>query len=775
MIKKNDIDRLLIKSARKLSLHDILTVLTGCICYFLTVHLIYIYLDHKLLFSPFQRQLAFLITFLPPILLLTCYLTHRLSKKMSLIYVAKQIESNNPDIDNQLVSHLMSRQNSNSSKERIIDLLNKTNLNHGSFPKALFKYLKFTSLILFASLLYSIISLKSVPLSLARLYAPLANAPMPSATVLAEIEPPNGAEVFIENKWQVKVKYTGLEPKNGFVKLYNSDNNFEIHELQRTKNGDFIATLPATGNTSTYSIILGDGDSGKRTVNFIRKPLIKDFSTRINPPSYLGNYSLTNKEKNFSATKGSTISFDIQFDQKITDAEIFWEGKAIPLLISFDRVYCRERLVINGSGEYFLRVKSPMSDEFHDTPKFKVTAKEDFPPTAKILTPENEQTFRINDNIEFVYTCEDDIALKSVTLHINMRYSGVKKTFTLHDIVNHSTLSDLYTIPLKSLDIAEDDILIAYLTASDYRLGNAGKSFSNTIKLNIKASSQAITDEFNEQKDYGKPIEPPAPNEPEVAKSDEGASTQELMKREAPEKEATETTSTDNEEKTPSDESSQDTETATNTEPGEGNMPGKEKGDMPGETPGEGEGQGEGQPSEQANAKGQGQGQGDMPSETPGEGEGQGESQLNATSSSDKPGQSSGSPGKGGGSQQIVSDGKGLEKTEVEVTNNSQMKRLSKEQNFRETDSLAHKTEEIQNDQLQELPKIDKQSTPEIIDAQEIDSEFKIAEVELEKKEQKLEEEAKGEDLNEFEREVVREFKKELLRLNKMQAKQPSN
>ena len=100
------------------------------------------------------------------------------------------------------------------------------------------------------------------------------------------------------------------------------------------------------------------------------------------------------------------------------------------------------------------------------------------------------------------------------------------------------------------------------------------------------------------------------------------------------------------------------------------------------------------------------------------------------------------------------------------------MKRLSKEQNFRETDSLAHKTEEIQNDQLQELPKIDKQSTPEIIDAQEIDSEFKIAEVELEKKEQKLEEEAKGEDLNEFEREVVREFKKELLRLNKMQAKQ---
>ena len=89
---ESEIKELLTKSARKLTVNDLLTVFLFCSAYFISSQLFFTALDHYFHFDKVARITSFCITFFPPFFYFMHYYSKRASQKLNLIYIAQELD-----------------------------------------------------------------------------------------------------------------------------------------------------------------------------------------------------------------------------------------------------------------------------------------------------------------------------------------------------------------------------------------------------------------------------------------------------------------------------------------------------------------------------------------------------------------------------------------------------------------------------------------------------------------------------------------------------------
>ena len=193
------------------------------------------------------------------------------------------------------------------------------------------------------------------------------------------------------------------------------------------------------------------------------------------------------------------------YDQKIDQAEVIWNNKAIPLYCNYDRVKSISLLKVTGPTEYFFRIKGATQEQIFESPHYKISIIKDEAPKARI-TLENGRLFNINQDIPITYTCEDDIALDNIFLTYELRYAKIKKTIALHKSLESPSFNGTYHFSPAKLNIKAEDILTLTIKAEDQRNSEDGSSLSNSIQVNIMPSAKdvSLTDKNDiAEKEYG--------------------------------------------------------------------------------------------------------------------------------------------------------------------------------------------------------------------------------------------------------------------------------
>jgi len=703
-----------------------------------------------------SRSLAFAISFLPPAFFFLHYCSKRSNQKLNLIFIAQEIEKTNPQLENNLVSHLLSKSKNSHSAKRLAAEMDKLKVNSIEFSKTTTITTRVLASLLFISALYSISSVRSIPLSLARLYVPFVDAPAPSKTQFSKISPKNNSTIFVEQDWTLTINTSGLQPENGKVRLFNSDDKYEDFELILDQENTYIAKLPASGKEANYKIFLGDAESSVRNIEFKRQPIIKTFNIKAVSPGYLGNRTKRVSQKNFSVIAGSHINFDLLFDQKIKHADIYWNGQVIPLYTNFDRVNNLNLLQVARSTEYWIRYQGFESEKYFYTPKHRISVVSDKAPRAIITSPEHDSEYAYNEDIPIYFTCEDDLSIDSIFLTYDLRYSKIRKTIKLKNLLSVPSFSGSYTLSPQKMNIKGDEILTLSLSVTDFKRKDK-PVISEAIRIFIKGPRKNSQSNKSQglQKEYGKGEEE-SPSSEDKSKNNEeptkpeGNNSENIGDKSENEMKAQSEKQTENGSK----------------EQGEGKGQGEAKGQSEGEAKGQGEGEAKGQGEGEAKGQGEGEAKGQGEGEAKGQGEGEGEAKEQ---------------GEGKGEAKEQGEGKesnNIEATEKAKTNqdsikanneSSQAERSNEKEKLELKDAEKKATTKLKDTTLKdEQEKVNQTNT----DSQtkegstKVDSSFKLNESELKKEKDDIKEEQKK-SLSEDEREIVDEFKKEVKKLKR--------
>ncbi|MCM8535806.1 MAG: hypothetical protein NE334_07720 [Lentisphaeraceae bacterium] len=483
---KTFIDQLLYKAARRVTRHDLYKALVTSLIYFIFAQLIFVVVDQNFNLEESDRLIAASIVVLPPFLFFFIYSLKRLSSKINFIYIAQQIEKFNPEIENRLVSHYMTRHRSSLPKQKLIEDLKKLQISSIPKPKIL-KKLNYLCLAVFVTFItFSIASQKPAMLSLGRLYAPLSQAPFPSKTQIFKVLPENGETIKVINHWHIHIISKGIPPKQGYIKVFNKNSEGEKFLLSKTAENIYETQIPVIGNKCEYTIYLGDYVSEVREINFIKNIQIKEFSVAANLPSYTSSTQLKSRPKDLALLKGSTIEFNIKFDQKVHKADIYWQGKYHPLKINFDEAFSQLPFLLDQSTYYWLRYMSNDEKRVHFTTKHKIISIKDTPPSLHLLNTSSQTNFTDNQVIQLSYTAEDDISLNDISLSYETRFSKNKKRLLLNKGIHDPSTENTISLNLKELNFSEgDDRLVVYIEATDNNPENIDATRSNNLIFDI--------------------------------------------------------------------------------------------------------------------------------------------------------------------------------------------------------------------------------------------------------------------------------------------------
>jgi hypothetical protein len=480
MTTYKEICDLLTKAARKTTIYDLLAPLMSWLIYFVTAQLLFIILDHVFLFSTTSRLIAFFITFLPPILFIF-YARKRSKLKLSLVYIAQQLEQQHPLLSNRLVSYLLSSHKESDSTTLLMNDLKGLKTN--AFPENITMKVRTLCLIIFCGLLYAISSVQSSSLSLARLYAPTLEASMPTKTHIISIQAKHQSSIF-KNDWRLIIKTKGVPPKSGILRIYKKNHQTLDIPLIQSGPNVFYCPLRNMEQQLEYSLKLGDTQTKRQKIHLKGNPLVESFTLYAILPNYLKRPAFSTKNKNCTLVEGSLININLLFDQEIKEAQIVWNNQKIPLQVNFKKLKTTTILQVDTNTVYSFRIKGKNSEQYFQSPNYTITTSKDEAPIINIqdnLKKEYKSTL----TIPIRYSCQDDFAIENIELTYELRYAKIKKKITLVSKLQKSSYQGLYQLDLATLNLPSDDILNITISATDQRNNSDGTGISNTTQFRI--------------------------------------------------------------------------------------------------------------------------------------------------------------------------------------------------------------------------------------------------------------------------------------------------
>jgi len=536
-MKRDDLlEDLLRRTRRQLKLMELATgavVFVTALLAFLTVAVI---LDHTVALPTVGRWAA-LATLSGAVAVVMVLAATFLIRRLSDVYIARLIEEHYPTFRNTLISSIETRgiaeipqgikefiQDQASEKAVSVDpdvVISHRQLVLGAYA------LLFAILFFFT---YTVLSPKSIVVSIRRILEPGADIPPPTATVISSVEPGSKA-VLVGNSVPVKVDVRGVLPRRASLHWSYQQELWETVELRTENDGRTWETLfPDLQEDLYYRIFAGDAVSPVYHLHVVPTPLVNQLETIYQPPAYSRLPAKVEKRGDVDALAGTVITVRAHTNTTLAKAHLMVNDGRIPAVVYHPQAGEEPGDTIEASfqvtrpGSYYsIHLEDPYGFTNPDPPRYEILCRWDQPPAVHIIEPVGTTRQPLEDPLEVHFEAKDDLGLARLELHYRLSGDAEDRVEELPLPANLREIDTTLTIHLDAMGLEPGQIFAGRLEATDTfpDKPHLGRSANLVVLASTAEEIAQIQARLEAEQEEEKTPPPPAP--PPVAAAPEEA------------------------------------------------------------------------------------------------------------------------------------------------------------------------------------------------------------------------------------------------------------
>ncbi len=386
-------------------------------------------LDHLVTFQRFGR-LAFFHTYVASVAAAVLLATgYPLVRRVGRLFVARRIEEQNPDLSNSLISYLQVREDPQIPTEAKMIMGRRVEASVRAFePEQVIDYRPYLRVgvmllvVVAVSILYSLLSPKSVLVSAARLLSPRSDILPPTATRVREVTP-GPVYAVAGDRPSVSVRLEGVRPDT--VAIMWDGRSFKDRRILLSEGDDGVwrGRFPPVLEHGSYYVRAGDTRSERYDVRALPRPVVEEMELRVEPPDYTGLAPETVEAGDLEVVKGTRIRLKARTSLEPAGGHVsFASGRRVPLDRLPEGSGLGGEFTAMRSDTWSVRFESvgfPGGAVFRNSGpvEHRLNVLEDRAPTVRLVAPPDGKTVPRDAVVRILYSAEDDFGLTEVRLH----------------------------------------------------------------------------------------------------------------------------------------------------------------------------------------------------------------------------------------------------------------------------------------------------------------------------------------------------------------------
>ncbi|MEA1882578.1 MAG: DUF4175 family protein [Candidatus Marinimicrobia bacterium] len=196
------------------------------------------------------------------------------------------------------------------------------------------------------------------------------------------------------------------------VYLNQKENEFSVELSEVFQDYRYRAFLPSTKFWQPWDEI----SSKNYSISVTDRPTLKDFTVKIQPPSYTGMAPRMQKanQAEIQALKGSEVSIQLQSNRTLAQAELVMDGK--PGKMQIQRKKAQYQFTIQNDGKFIIHLTDDRGITNRNPIPFKIQMISDVSPEMTILQPPPIVELGDDQSIPIIMTIEDDFGFSNLQL-----------------------------------------------------------------------------------------------------------------------------------------------------------------------------------------------------------------------------------------------------------------------------------------------------------------------------------------------------------------------
>jgi len=389
-------------------------------------------LDH-LFVLPREGRAAFLVVFSVTAVVALCAATLLpLTRRLSDLYVAREIERHVPELKNSLISYVQCRTDPRVPREAKRLLVRRVGGSLAALDPHLVSHPKRALTLMWCALaivvllgLYAAFSPKSVLVSARRLFMPHARILPPTATRIVDVRPGDGW-VAQGTAVQVRALVEGARPQSVYVVWGDSRAAGQRIFLSDKGGRQWVGRFPAALQDIAYHVEAGDTRSENFRITVVPKCVVLKVRTSLVPPSYSGLPPSTVEEGAIDALWGTNATVEAHTSLPPRSGWLEFDGgRRIWMTPDPKRNLLRARFRVTESGSYRVRFRSvvyPDGSSFQNSSPvtYEVRCRNDEAPVVDVLAPEDGLRVPADAVVLLKCRARDDFGVGDVSLRYDV-------------------------------------------------------------------------------------------------------------------------------------------------------------------------------------------------------------------------------------------------------------------------------------------------------------------------------------------------------------------
>ena len=433
-----------------------------------------------------------------------------LAKPINPTYAAQAIEQENPSLKNSLINFLLFRSHRKEMPKAVFEALeeqaaqrlSQTNIESTVDRSPLIRLGYILLGVIAVTVLYGILSPKSVMSSAARVLMPWADIAAPSRVRIENVDP-GDTEIVQGSSAKITAKITGLrEGEEVHLEFDTADGQLvgaRLPMLPINEAGVFACTYPADDDNGssqgiqqdiTYRIVAGDGRTIDYDIRMLTEPHIWVDRVYYDFPEYMGYVDRNEHRRgDIRAVEGTkvtifaeanspieTASLDLESDGRLdTRMEIEGSKANVSHLLSLPAEERSPR-----TSSYCLRFVNTDDLSNENPTQHFIEILPDYPPEVQILEPtERSREVNVDETVELQVEARDpDFALQSVALKFANQEGESVVDETLLDERFQGSFNKTWKFIPREHGLKPGDIVEYWAEAVDVKTPNANSAES---------------------------------------------------------------------------------------------------------------------------------------------------------------------------------------------------------------------------------------------------------------------------------------------------------
>jgi hypothetical protein len=295
---------------------------------------------------------------------------------------------------------------------------------------------------------------------------------LPPAKFYFEVKPGDSKITKGEN-FDIETRVIGEKLKKIEInQVYEGTEFYETKEISADSNSIFHYSFVKPLRDFNYFVSAEGIRSKKYSVQVINRPIIKNLTVRIIPPSYSKLPIHVNEDNgDINTLFGSIVELGLIASKNLSRAKIFFADSS-ELRLNVSNNIANNRFAPKKDITYQILIFDNDGNENLNPVQYSIKLNTDNYPIITLLKPRETLNLSGNQRVSTLVKIKDDYGFSSLTLNYRLSYSRYEKPWENYEKINLSIPNNLeaevgYIWNLSSLNLATDDVVSYYFEVLD--------------------------------------------------------------------------------------------------------------------------------------------------------------------------------------------------------------------------------------------------------------------------------------------------------------------